>query len=189
MALVTVLTAMMLLMALGAGSVLITITETRIAAVYRRGLEAFHAAEAGVAIVLGELATLPDWTGVLSGATGSPRSDGSPTRLRSLADGRLPDLARETNLLRCGRVSQCTDSRMDARTLDRPWGRNNPRWQVYLHAPLGELLGEPGAFRASMSWFGSRTTRPSQTAIRCSTGEGKSSAGYWCAPGSMGRAA
>ena len=46
-ALVTVLTAMMLLMALGAGSVLITITETRIAAVYRRGREAFHAAEAG----------------------------------------------------------------------------------------------------------------------------------------------
>ena len=144
-ALMSVLMAMVLLMALGAGSMLATSTEMRIAAVYRRGPEAFHAAEAGLAIVLGELEALRDWTEVLSGATSSPLSDGPSVGPRALPDGRLLDLARETNLLRCGRASPCTERRMDARTLDRPWGRNNPRWQAYLHAPLGDLLGEQEA--------------------------------------------
>ena len=61
---------MVLLTTLGGALVVLTATETRIAASYRDGLEVFYAAEAGIASALVDLRTA-DWGAVLAGASTS----------------------------------------------------------------------------------------------------------------------
>jgi hypothetical protein len=50
------------------------------------------------------------------------------------------DLTQQTNVVRCGKTVPCTDAEMDAVTDDRPWGPNNPRWQLFAYGPLNRLL-------------------------------------------------
>src|SRR5206468_2152029 len=59
---------------------------------------------------------------------------------RTLADGSTIDLEHVVNLADCGRTQPCTDADMDAVTGERPWGRNNPRWQLYAYGRLMDLL-------------------------------------------------
>ena len=136
LALVIVLLAMMLIAALGMALSLTTSTETRIAASYAWSAETFYAADAAIELVLHDLASIDDWTTVLSGAAMS-FSDGPPGP-RLLPDGRRVDVNTLTDLLNCGHPS-CSSAEISASSADRPWGVNNPIWRLYGHAPLAML--------------------------------------------------
>jgi hypothetical protein len=134
--LVIVLLAMMLIAALGMALSLTTSTETRIAASYGWSAETFYAADAAIELVLHDLASVDDWTTVLSGAAMS-FSDGPPGP-RLLPDGTRVDLNTLTDLLNCGHPS-CSSAEISASTADRPWGVDNPIWRLYGHGPLAML--------------------------------------------------
>ena len=132
-----VLMATALLATLAGGAVLGTVVEWRVAAAWRDGDAALHAAEGALVVALDELAGVADWTLVLDGTVRSRHRDGPPGP-RRLPGGREVDLALETSLLRCGRAT-CTDAQTRAATADRPWGAANPWWEPFLHGPLAAL--------------------------------------------------
>ena len=136
-ALIIVLLSMLLLSALGIALSLTTSTETRIAASSRWSTETFYAADAGAARAIHDLSLVGDWNDVLSGAATSTFVDGVPGP-RTLPDGSRIDMRQATDLLNCGHVS-CRIDELSAVTVDRPWGSNNPIWQLYAHAPAAAL--------------------------------------------------
>jgi len=142
-ALLLVLMATAVLAALAGGAVLGVMVESRVAGAWRDGDAALHAAEAGLAVALDELAAMSDWTPVLDGTARSSHRDG-PAGPRRVPGGREIDLLRETNLLRCGRGS-CTEAQVRAASADRPWGPANPWWEPFLHAPLRVVVGRTEA--------------------------------------------
>ena len=91
-ALVVTLMATTLFLALSAALVLLTTTETRVAANAHDGAEAFYAADSAVALAVSELRHAADWSGVPAGSTTSALTDGLPSGQRVLADGDLIDL-------------------------------------------------------------------------------------------------
>jgi hypothetical protein len=139
-ALVAVLVAMTLMMALGAGLVLSSSSETAIAANFRTAAGAFYAADAIMDRALAELAVTVPWTDVPSGTVLSGFVDGGPGS-RTLADGQTIDLLQVLNMANCQKPSACATSDLDAVTTERPWGTLNPRWQLYAHGPLSALVG------------------------------------------------
>jgi hypothetical protein len=154
-ALVTVLLSMMLMTALALALVLATMTETAISANYRDGIEAFYAADAIVEWVVDDLSRMPDPDSILQGLVTSAFVDGAPAGLRTLGGSFMLDLGLETNLVRCGQPAACSDAELTAVTDDRPWGLNNPRWQLYAYGPLARML--PGAIDSSLyvtAWIG-----------------------------------
>jgi hypothetical protein len=139
-ALIIALMAMLLLLALGLALVLDTSTETLVAAQFVAGQEALYAADAGLERVMDELDRAADWNRVLRGADHSAFADGAPSGTRTLADGSVIDLAAATNMLNCGHADDCTPAEMDASTVARPWGANNPRWSLFAYGPLGAMV-------------------------------------------------
>jgi hypothetical protein len=103
---------------------------------------ALAAADAAVARVIADLASVPDLNAVLAGFVVSTFNDGSAAAPRRLPDGTVLDLAAATNIHRCGETT-CTDAQIDATTAERPWGVNNARWQLYGSGWLRDLT--PGA--------------------------------------------
>lgn len=81
MALVTALLAILMMLALGAGVSMTTLTETSIAAHHRDGIQALYAAEAGIDLAVNHLRAVEDWRTVLNGRDAV-----------TLVDGRLADL-------------------------------------------------------------------------------------------------
>ena len=150
MALIAVMTASTLLLALGLSLALTTTVETGIAANHRDGLQSLHAADAALERAVAELAATPDWDAVLAGAVTATFNDGRGAGIVGLPDGSALDLAGETNRLRCGTRAACGDADMDVVAAARPWGRNNPRWQIYACGPLAQLL--PDAAIASRAY-------------------------------------
>ena len=148
-AVVIALLAMFLLMSLGVMLVLSTSTETLIAAHFRSGQEAFYAADAGIQFVEAELAASADWNAVLRGAVSSLFAVGSPFTPQTLSDGTSIDLAKATNALNCGHTAACTLAEMEASTADRPWGVNNPRWNLYAYGPLN-AISSAGTINSAM---------------------------------------
>jgi PilX N-terminal len=140
-ALIVALLTMVLMMALGAALVLITSTESAIAANFRAGHEAFYAADAVFEWALADLRSVPDFTTVLDGTRRSSFADGSPSGIRRLTDGSTIDLTVITNIANCDRPAGCTDAAIAAATSDRPWGANNPRWTLYAYGRLADVLG------------------------------------------------
>ncbi len=138
--LITVLLATMLMLALGTMLALTTATETAVAAHHRDAVEGLHAADAALSWATHDLAVAADWDAVLRGAAVSSLSDGVAGP-RRLADGTSVDLAALTNELRCGNPASCSAAAMDAVSAFRPWGRNNPRWQLYVHGPAARIPG------------------------------------------------
>ena len=128
-ALVLVLLVMMTLSALAMSLSVLVSTESRVTANYRDGLEVFYGAEAALERVLPDLAAEPDPNRVLTGLTLSSFNDGPPG-LRRLPDATFMDLHALTSMLNCSRPV-CSDADLDEVREDRPWGRNNPRWQLY----------------------------------------------------------
>lgn len=139
-ALIVALMAMMLLMALGLTLVMTTTTETKISGNYSQGTEALYAADAAVERVMDDILTVPDWNEILKGNVRSSFIDGSPSGVKTLPDGSKLDLTKATNLLDCGKVDGCSDEDLNAFTDDRPWGLNNPRWQLYAYGPVADML-------------------------------------------------
>src|SRR5262249_45612674 len=73
--------------------------------------------------------------------------DGSPPGKRTLPGRVEVDPQEVQNLANCGRETACSETDMDRVTSDRPWGPNNPRWQLYGHGRLAllasSLVGRP----------------------------------------------
>lgn len=151
-ALVVVLLSSSLLLALGGGLVMLTTTESRIAATFRDGQVALYAAEAVLARAMVDLDGVADLDLVLTGARRSTFVDGAPAGSRTFAGGTV-DLEAITNDERCG-SPVCTVAAMNAVTDERPWGANNPRWQLFGYGPLSMLDAEspPGFYLAV--WVG-----------------------------------
>ena len=137
-ALIIALLCMLLLTALGMALTMTTTTERRIAGNYRDGVETIYAADAGVERVMQDVLTVPDWNRILDGTTTSSFVDGSPGN-RTLPDGSKINLIEATNMVRCGKTA-CTDADIDTPTDERPWMKNNPRWQLYAYGPVSDLI-------------------------------------------------
>ncbi len=142
-ALVVVILVSSLLQVLGAMLVLSALSETYIAAHVRDGIESLHAADAGLERAVVALEGLPDWDAALAGAAASVFVDGAPG-VRHMADGTVVDLNATTNRMRCGMPAGCSDASMQATTGERPWGRNNPRWQLFAYGPVRRIVSSDG---------------------------------------------
>src|SRR4051812_45127489 len=154
MAIVVALMAMLLMSALGAALVLTTSAETAIAAHFRDTRAGFYAADAALELAIAEIASQPDWTPLLDGSLPSALAHEPPAGAWRLADGSSLDLDRLINRLNCRNAAGCTASNLIALTAQRPWGTNNPVWQLYAYGPLAmfilpDLPGPSGASDAS----------------------------------------
>jgi hypothetical protein len=138
-ALVIALLSMLLLTALGIALSMTTTTERRISSNYRDGVETLYAADAAVERVMQDVLTVPDWNRILDGTTTSSFTDGSPG-LRTLPDGSKLDLNQATQMVRCGKITTCSVNDMNAYADERPWGLNNPRWQLYAYGKLDDVI-------------------------------------------------
>jgi hypothetical protein len=148
-ALLIVIMAMLLIGALGSALILATVSETTIASNFQRSSEALYAADAAAERALAELLSAPGWNAVLTGSSRATFADGTPGGTRTMSDGSTIDLGEVLNLANCNKPAGCSDSDMDAVTAERPWGHDNPRWQLYAYGPLDRLVAagdENGAF-------------------------------------------
>ena len=71
MALVTALTAMLMMLAIGAGAALNTTTEATIAANHRDAIQTLYAAEAGIELAISRLRTTGDWSAAAPNPAGT----------------------------------------------------------------------------------------------------------------------
>jgi hypothetical protein len=142
MTLILALMATVLLTALGSALVLATMAETQIAAASDRSIEALYAADGALERAMQDLPAIANWTDALTGTTMSSFVDGVPAGARLIPGGGSVDLTALTNTVRCGKVTNCTTSDMNATTADRPWGANNPRWQLFAYGPVESLLSD-----------------------------------------------
>ncbi len=126
-ALIIALMATLLLTALAVALVLVTSTETQIAANFRDAQEALYAADAGVERSVQDLLLVPRWNDVLAGTVKSGFVDSTLTP--TLPGGGVTiDLTQATSALQ---------AETDAANL---WGANNPRWQLYAWGRVTSLL-------------------------------------------------
>ena len=139
-AMIMAMAATLLMSALGMALVLTTSSETIISANFRAASEAIYAADAALERSIDDLVRAPDWNAVLTGSAQSGFIDGPPSGTRTLADRSTIDLGRAVNMANCGKAAVCGDADMDAVTPERPWGTNNPRWQLYAYGKLGDML-------------------------------------------------
>src|ERR671911_469784 len=135
-AMVVAMMAMLLMSALGIALVLTTSSETMISGNFSNSSEALYAADAAVERSMEDILTVPDWNKLLDGSTQSAFIDGAPTGVRSLPDGSTIDLVQAINMANCQKVTTCSTAEMNTSTAERPWGANNPRWQLYSYANL-----------------------------------------------------
>lgn len=145
MAVLVALMSMLLMSALGAALVLTTSAETVIAAHFRDAQIGVYVAEAALELAIAEIATQSDWTPLLDGSLPSTLARLPPAGAWPLADGSSLDLDRLINRLNCRNALGCTAPSLVALTPQRPWGANNPVWQLYAYGPLATFLpGLPG---------------------------------------------
>jgi type IV pilus assembly PilX-like protein len=131
-ALIIALMAMMLLTALGAAVVMVSNTETHIAANYRNSQEALYAADAAVERVVQDLLLVPRWNDILAGSAQSGFVDGAMTAPKALPGGGQVTLC-------CGANTATGQLQTDTDTLNL-WGANNPQWKLFAWGPLGDML-------------------------------------------------
>ena len=144
-ALVLCLMALLMLSVLGLALTITAMSETAIARNYRDGVEALYAADGAIERAIQELRVSPDWNSALAGLTTSNFMDGpSSGGVRDTVAGSV-DLTAATNLMRCGKPATCSEADVSERTDDRPWGANNPRWQLYASGPIAAMLPDAGA--------------------------------------------
>jgi hypothetical protein len=139
-----VLVMTMLLLAMGGGLIVVTTTEARIASHYRDRLATLYAADAILEHVIAALRGAADVDVLLAGPSTSSWADGLPGGARTI-HGTTIDLTGLTHLERCGRPTTCPESAIRARTADRPWGPDNPRWRLYAWGWMTAATGDPGA--------------------------------------------
>jgi hypothetical protein len=135
MMLVAALMVMLLMSALGAVLTLVASSETMIAANFRNSQEALYAADAAADYALAEVAGVADWDQLLNGAIRSTLVDGLPFGTRRVG-GAPVDLSQLVTLANCHKTTTCSGAEMEAVTPERPWGANNPRWQLYAYGEI-----------------------------------------------------
>jgi len=138
-ALFAALVVMAFVSALVLGLVLTTSLEPLASASFETSRAAQLAAEAGLGVAAHELGAVGDWNLVLGGAVVSAVLEQSAVSVE-LPDGSRAGLPELTSLATCGHASACSEAEAAAFTADRPWGPNNPRWRVFGHARLDQLL-------------------------------------------------
>ena len=135
-ALIMVILFTAFLSAMGLG-VLLAVFMDRLATGNMNGSVAMlYAADAGIELAARDLAQEPDWDAVLSGSRQGSFTDGAAGGARPLQGGGSVDLTAATNILNCGKSSNCTAAQLSANSHERPWGANNPRWQLYAYGPI-----------------------------------------------------
>lgn len=139
MVLIVALMAMLLMIALGTALILTTSTELAITRNFRNRSEALYAADAVLERAVGDVLTVPDWNALLSGVARSTFTDGPPSGARTLSDGRSLDLGEVLNIANCRQTAACSNADMDRPTAERPWGANNPRWQLFAWGYLNDI--------------------------------------------------
>jgi hypothetical protein len=122
MSLVIALMSLMLLSALGTSLAVVMHTELRVVANYATSRETMYAADGALQIAAQQLLAVADWSALLSSGALSGFVDGPAGGLRRLGDGTSVDLTQATT---------------DANTEPRPWGANNPTWQLFAFGWLG----------------------------------------------------
>ncbi len=130
----------LLMSALGAALTMVASSEALVAQNFSSSQEALQAAGAAAERALADLDALGDWNLALNGTVRSSFVDGPPTGARRLADGSLVDLGQIVNLEDCHRITACGAADMDAVAPDRPWGANNPRWQLFAYGSLPNVV-------------------------------------------------
>lgn len=139
--LIVTLMALAVMSVLGAALIILSSSETAIAANFRRSAEVRYAAEAMLERAIGELAATPVWTDVPGGGTLSSFVDGAPSGVRRLSDGTVINLSEVAHLANCYRRTACSIADLERRTAERPWGSRNPRWQTVGFGYLAALAG------------------------------------------------
>ena len=84
-----------------------------------------------------DLSRVSDWSHVLDGTMTSTFIDPAVSS-QTWPGGEAQSSREATALVTCRRTS-CTTAEMDAITSDRPWGQNNPRWQLFAFGPARNL--------------------------------------------------
>ncbi len=128
-ALVIALIGLTVMLALGAAVVLLTSTDTIIAGNFRHSRQALYAAEAIAELALADLRTIANWTDVVEGRQRSRFVDGPPDGVRDLPIGSPVDVGTVLNLANCDAPTPCAGA---------------PRWQLFAHGPLRDLLSMSG---------------------------------------------
>jgi hypothetical protein len=132
--------AMLLLSALGIALIMTTTTEGMIVSNYTSSQEALYAADAAIERTMQDVLTVPDWNNMLAGNQRSAFVDGSPSGNRTLANGWVLNLGEATNMANCGKITACSAAEMNATTEERPWGTNNPQWQLFAYGTVNQFL-------------------------------------------------
>jgi hypothetical protein len=142
--LLAVLLLTLLLTVVSASLVLVSSSQSAVAWNVQAFQEARYAAGAAAERAVAEISEVADWTLLVDGSVRSTFADGAPLGRRWLADGRAIDLEEVVNQANCGQTRSCSQAELNAATTDRPWGANNPRWRLFAHGWLRDLL-PPGA--------------------------------------------
>lgn len=138
-ALIMVVLVTAFLSALGLG-VLLAVFMDRLATGNMAGSVAMlYAADSAIELTARDLARINDWDAVLTGAERSSFTDGDAAGVRGLPGGGTVDLTITTNMLNCGRSTNCTSTQMNVSSQERPWGANNPRWRLFAYGPMQQL--------------------------------------------------
>jgi hypothetical protein len=152
-AMVMVVMAVGLISTLSLGLLLTSASDVRAAAYFREQRTGFYAADAMLERALLDIEAVADWTALGDGIVPSTFVDGSADGTRTV-DGTTIDLRAVVNMSDCQKTADCTDAELDAVTSTRPWGANNPRWQLYAYGAMRDLLPaimvEPGWYVVSM---------------------------------------
>ena len=102
---------------------------------------------AGIELAARDLAQIADWDAVLVRRSAQQLHRRTAGGVRGLPGGGVVDLTAATNMLNCGKATNCTAAQMNANSRERPWGANNPRWQLYAYGPMEQFtqLARPAA--------------------------------------------
>lgn len=131
---------LMLVSAIGLSLVASTRIEPAMALSFEATAAALYAADAGLAVAVHELGLMGEWDAVLRGERRSALLDPNPAARLPLPDGSVADVRALTNVAACGHAETCTSAELDAFSADRPWGPNNPRWQVFGSGRVDQLV-------------------------------------------------
>ena len=138
-ALIMVVLVTTFLSALGMGLILAVFMDRMATGNMAGSVAMLYSADAGIDLAARELAQAPSFDAVLSGAHRSAFVDGAPGGVRRLPGGGVVDLSAGTNMLNCGKAAACSPAQMNANSKERPWGANNPRWQLFAYGPMPQF--------------------------------------------------
>jgi hypothetical protein len=150
-ALIMVVLVTTFLSALGVGLLLAVFMDRLAAGNLEGSIAMLYAADSAIEIAARDLSQIEEWDDVLTGVRGGTFTDGPAGGVRALAGGGVVDLTLVTNMLNCGRSTNCTTAQMNASSRERPWASNNPRWRLFAYGPMeqwAQLARPPACYLA-----------------------------------------